>query len=92
MGMKKPAVLFALAMFLTGFVGCNQNDAAKKDDHPKTPGEAAGHAAYVIEKETKKVAKEAAKDLKTFGHDAKEGFQKAKEKDLEKKPDRDPAK
>jgi len=76
-------LVVALSLAVVG--GCNRNDSANRDDHQTTPGTVAGHAAYVIEKDAKKVAKEAAKDLKTFGHDAHEGFQDAKQRDLERK-------
>jgi hypothetical protein len=83
--MKIFVVPFAFAAFLAILTGCGSRDSANRDEHPTTPGTAAGHAAYVIEKDAKKVAKEAAKDIKTFGHDAHEGFQDAKQKDLERK-------
>jgi hypothetical protein len=85
MGMKIFVVLFALAASMFILMGCSSRDSANRDDHPSTPGTVAGHAAYVIEKDAKKVAKEAAKDIKSFGHDAHEGFQNAKEKDLARK-------
>jgi len=42
-----------------------------------------------VEKGAKKVAKEVGKEVKTFSHDAKEGFQDAKKKDIEKKKARE---
>jgi hypothetical protein len=77
-GMKTLVVAFALVTL----AGCGSSESA---DHPKTPGEAAGHVAYEVQKDAKKVAKEAAKDIKSFAHDAKDGFQDAKQKDAEKK-------
>lgn len=70
-----------LAASLAFLAGCS------RDDRHQTPGEAAGHAAYEVEKDSKKAAKEMSKDLKSFSHDAKQGFQEAKQKDGERKPD-----
>jgi len=76
--MKILAVITALS--LTVLTGC---------DKDKTPGETAGHVAYQVEKGAKKVAKEVGKEVKSFSHDAKEGFQDAKKKDIEKKKARE---
>jgi hypothetical protein len=78
--------IFVVALSLISLAGCNSKDSA---DHQQTPGEAAGHAAYEAQKDAKKVAKEAAKEIKSFAHDAKEGFQDAKKKDVERKKDRE---
>lgn len=59
--------------------------ACSRDDRRQTPGETAGHAAYEIEKGTKKAAKEVSKDVKSFAHDARQGFEEAKQKDAERK-------
>lgn len=75
----------AAALPLLLLAGCNSGDS----DHKKTPGEVVGHAAYEAEKDAKKAAKEVSKDVKTFAHDAKEGFKDAKQKDIEKKKTRE---
>ena len=80
MGMKT-LVRFTATMLLMILAGCRSEDS----DRRQTPGEAAGHVAYEVEKGTKKAAKELSKDLKSFSHDAKEGFQDAKQKDIERK-------
>jgi hypothetical protein len=61
--------------------GCKSSEP----EHKQTPGEAAGHAAYEIEKDAKKAAKEVSKDVKNFAHDAEKGFKDAKQKDAERK-------
>jgi hypothetical protein len=79
--MNTLAVRLAVACSLAALAGCNLGNSAHRDDHQATPGEQAGHAAYVVEKDAKKAAKEVAQDLKTFGHDAREGFKDEKQKD-----------
>jgi len=76
--MKILAVTIAASVIL--LTGC---------DRDKTPGETAGHVVYQVEKGAKKVAKEVGKEVKSFSHDAKEGFQDAKQKDIEKKKARE---
>jgi len=78
--MKIFGCLFVL-MLLTG---CYRSEADRRDDRRTTPGEAAGKAAYEIQKNAKKAAKEIGKDLKTFGRDAREGFHEQKQKDVER--------
>ena len=78
--MKTLVISFVAMLTLAGLSGCNSD---------KTPGEAAGQAAYEVEKGAKKAAKEISKDVKTFSHDAKEGFKDAKQKDLERKKARE---
>jgi len=92
--MKTFAVRLAVACSLAGLAGCNLGNSAHRDDHQVTPGEQAGHAAYVVEKDAKKAAKEVAQDLKTFSHDAREGFKDEKQKDQEgaKRPEGEAAK
>jgi hypothetical protein len=80
--MKTLVIVVALA----ALSGCNSSSSA---DHQETPGEAAGHVAYEVQKDAKKAAKEAAKDIKSFSHDAKDGFQDAKQKDAERKKARE---
>jgi hypothetical protein len=62
--------------------GCYQGDSAHRDE---TPGEKAGRAAYQAQQDAKKAAKELSTDLKAFGRDAHEGYEKQKQKDQEKK-------
>ena len=81
--MTIPAIGTVIAISLV-LAGCSRNDRSR-DDHHQTPGEAAGKAAYEMEKNAKKAAKEVSKDVKTFAHDARQGFQEAKQKDTERK-------
>jgi hypothetical protein len=83
--MKILVVAFSLAFL----AGCNTDDNARRDDHKQTPGEAVGKATYEIQKDAKKAAKEISKDLKSFGRDAKEGYQQQKQKDGTGKQPRD---
>jgi hypothetical protein len=76
--------ILVIAISFLALAGC-YSDTAKREDRHDSPGEATGKAAYNIQKEAKKAAHEAAKDLKTFGHDAREGFQNAKQKDVDRK-------
>ena len=71
------------ACFLTLLAGCNYSDSAHRDDRKETPGEQVGHAAYLAKKDAKKAAEEISQDLKSFKHDAHEGYQEEKQKDLE---------
>jgi uncharacterized protein HemX len=82
----KVALCIAISCFLAG---CNQQDSANRDDRHETPGQQAGKAAYEVEKGAKKAAKELDHDVKTFAHDAHEGFKQQKEKDqvTKKSPD-----
>jgi hypothetical protein len=75
--------ILAIAFVLTFIAGCN------RDDHHQTPGEVAGKTAYEVQKDVKKASKELSKDLKSFGHDAREGFQEARQKDLQRKKEKD---
>ena len=77
--------IFLVAVAAAVLAGCGWGDSAHRDEHRTTPGEAAGKATYYLQKDAKKAAKELGHDLKTFGHDAHEGFQDAKQKDVEKK-------
>ena len=87
--MKTSGWLLAVTLFLVLSAGCYRRDADRRDDNRTTPGEAAGKAAYTIQQGAKKAAKEIGKDLKTFGHDARQGFQEQKQKDLERKKARE---
>ena len=71
--------ILVVAMAMAVLAGCS------KDDHRTTPGDIAGRTAYYAEKGTKKAAKEVGHDLKTFSHDAQQGFEDAERKDLERK-------
>ena len=82
--MKTLAVRFALTCSLAVLGGCNWGKSAHRDDHqetPGTPGEKVGQAAYKVQKGAEKAAKELQHDLKTFSHDAREGFKEEKQKD-----------
>jgi hypothetical protein len=83
--MNTLAVRLAVACTLAALAGCNQGNSAHRDDPQGTPGEQVGHAAYVAEKDAKKAVKEVAQDVKTFSHDAREGFKEEKQKDQEHK-------
>ena len=81
--MKKNLMLpLAVACGLAALAGCNQGEPAHRDE---TPGEKAGRAAYQAQQDAKKAAKKLSDDLKTFGHDAREGYQEQKQKDQERK-------
>jgi hypothetical protein len=84
--MKTGAIAVAVIFSMALFVGCD----SRASDRHETPGEAAGRAAYNVEKESKKAAKELSKDLKTFGHDARQGFESEKRKDEAGKKVREP--
>ncbi|HEY3835316.1 MAG TPA: hypothetical protein VGL72_02040 [Bryobacteraceae bacterium] len=75
--------ILAIALLLTFTAGCS------RDDRHQTPGEAAGKAAYNIEKGVKKASKEISKDVKSFSRDAHQGFQEEKKKDLQRKREKD---
>ncbi len=82
--MKTLAVVFSLI----ALAGCNTGDSAHRDKFSsQLPGEAAGKAAYDVQKGAKKAAKELSKDLKSFGQDARQGFQEEKQKDQTRKKD-----
>lgn len=74
--------LGALMIFVSFLIlaGCERGDSAHRDDR-RSPGESAGQAAYEVQKDAKKAAKELGDDLKTFRHDAREGYKDAQEKD-----------
>jgi len=84
MVMKTLTVRFAIACTLAVLAGCNWGHSARRDDPHATPGEQVGRAAYVAEKNAKKAATELAQDVKTFSHDAREGFKETKQKDQER--------
>jgi hypothetical protein len=77
--------ILSVTIVLAALVGCQPEPSAQNPDHRPTPGEAAGRTAYEVQQGAKKAAKELSKDLKSFGHDAREGFDEQKRKDLEKK-------
>jgi hypothetical protein len=82
--------IFAVALTLAVLAGCNWGDAHRDDSH-EPPGKVAGREAYQVEQDAKKAAKEVSKDLKSFSHDAREGYQEQKKKDQQqRKPDGDP--
>jgi hypothetical protein len=73
-------VRMAAAGCIAILAGCNYGNSAHRDDPKETPGEQAGRAAYDVQKGAKKAAKELAQDLKSFRHDAHEGYQEEKQK------------
>ncbi len=88
--MKTFTAGLAIASCIT-LLGCN-SDTAHRDDHNQTPGEQVGRAAYVAKQDAKKAAKELSQDLKSFRHDAQEGYQEEKQKhEREKANDDHPA-
>ena len=80
--MKRSYACLALALAVVALAGC-------ADERQKTPGEAAGQAAYTVKKDAEKAAKEIKKDLKSFTHDAKEGYQEAKQKEQIRKTEKE---
>jgi hypothetical protein len=82
--MKAFAAGLAVTISLAMLGGCYSGDSAREER--KTPGEIAGQAAYDIQKGAKKASKEISKDLKSFGHDAREGYHEEKAKESVKHP------
>jgi len=84
--MNNLGLRFAIACSLAALAGCNQQNTAHRDE---TPGEQVGRAAYEAKKEAKKAAQELSKDLKSFSHDAKAGYQEEKQKNGEREKTRE---
>ena len=78
--------ILGITLLLTFAAGCSRD---REEQRHQTPGEAAGKAAYNIEKGVKKASKEISKDLKSFSKDAKQGFQEEKQKDIEHKREKE---
>jgi hypothetical protein len=78
----KKILLLPLVLALAG---CYQSDSSHRDE---TPGEKAGRAAYQAQQDAKKAAKELSQEVKSFRHDAKEGYEEQKRKDQERKAEK----
>ena len=72
-------------MFLALLAGCSYGTDAHRDQSKETPGEQVGRAAYLAKKDAQKAADELSRDVKSFRHDAKEGYQEEKQKIQERK-------